>query len=65
MRKEVESEFATEVEILDKKIAWAEAEGTEEGRRDAIEMMRIRSKMERIASNEVTKTKIVHPSAAQ
>ena len=65
LRKEVESEFATEVEILDKKIAWAEAEGTEEGRRDAIEMMRIRSKMERIASNEVTKTKIVHPSAAQ
>lgn len=65
MRTEVESEFATEIKILDKKIQQAEDEGTPESRQAMYKMMRLRNKMERIATKEAPGAKIKHPSAVQ
>lgn len=65
LRKEVEREFATEMKILDKKIQLAEQDDTPESRQALYKMMRLRSKMEQIATKEAVGTKFVHPTASQ
>ena len=65
LRKEIQAEFETEIRILDDKIRLADQENTPESRRAKWQMMRLRSKMEHIVANEVTKTKVVHPMSTQ
>ena len=48
LKKEVQGEFAAEMKILDDKIRLADQDNTPESRKAKWEMMRIRSKMERI-----------------
>ena len=65
LRNEVEQEFATEMRILDKKIHQAEMENTQESRQAMYKMMRLRGKMERIATKEAPRARVKHPSAVQ
>lgn len=51
LRKEVESEFGTELEILDDKIELAGRDNTPESRKAKWQMMRLRNKMVHIAAN--------------
>ena len=50
LKKEVQGEFAAEMKILDDKIRLADQDNTPESRKAKWEMMRIRSKMERIVT---------------
>lgn len=61
LRKEVQEEFATELEIINDKIARASKEDTPESRKAVWQMMRLRSKMERMATDPL-RSKIKHPS---
>lgn len=61
LRKEVQEEFTTELEILNDKIERASKEDTPESRKAVWQMMRLRSKMERMAANS-PRSKIKHPS---
>lgn len=49
LKKEVQEEFTTELEILDDKIRRASEEDTPESRKAKYQMMRLRSKMQRMA----------------
>lgn len=51
LRKEVQEEFGTEIEILDKKIEQAERENTPESRKQMYQMIRMKNKMIRIAGS--------------
>lgn len=51
LRKEVEEEFATEIEILNEKIRLAEREDTPESRKARWQMIRMRNKMMRIVGS--------------
>ena len=53
------------MKILDKKIQLAERDDTQESRQALYKMMRLRSKMEQIATKEAVGAKFVHPTAAQ
>lgn len=61
LRKEVQEEFTTELEILDDKIQRASVENTPESRKAMYQMMRLRSKMESIALNS-PRSRVKHPS---
>lgn len=61
LKKEVQEEFATELEILNDKIARASSENTPESRKAMWQMMRLRSKMERIALSS-PRAKLKHPT---
>lgn len=50
LKKEVQEEFAAELEILNDKIRLADAEDTPQSRKDKWQMMRLRSKMEHIVA---------------
>lgn len=65
LRKEVQAEFATEMRILDDKIRLADQENTPESRKAKWQMMRLRDKMERIATKEATRSRFVHPTSVQ
>lgn len=61
LKKEVQEEFTTELEILNDKIERASREDTPESRKAVWQMMRLRSKMERMAANS-PRSKIKHPN---
>ena len=61
LRNEVEEEFATEIEILNDKIAQAEKDDTPESRKAKWQMMRMRSKMLRIAGS-ASKSHVLRPN---
>lgn len=65
IKKEVEREFATEIEILNDKIKLAERDDTPEARKAKWQMMRLRSKMEQIVTNDVVRDGVKHPNAVQ
>ena len=65
LRKEVEHEFGVEMRILDDKIRLADEENTPESRKAKWQMMRLRGKMETIATKQAPNAKIKHPSVAQ
>ena len=50
LKKEVQEEFAAELEILNDKIRLADADDTPQSRKDKWQMMRLRSKMEHIVA---------------
>ena len=50
LKKEVQEEFAAELEILNDKIRLADADNTKQSRKDKWQMMRLRSKMEHIVA---------------
>ena len=50
LKKEVQEEFAAELEILNDKIQLADADNTQQSRKDKWQMMRLRSKMEHIVA---------------
>lgn len=50
LKKEVQEEFAAELEILNDKIRLADADNTQQSRKDKWQMMRLRSKMEHIVA---------------
>ncbi|MGN1086890.1 MAG: hypothetical protein ACI4Q5_07625, partial [Porcipelethomonas sp.] len=50
LKKEVQEEFAAELEILNDKIRLADAEDSPQSRKDKWQMMRLRSKMEHIVA---------------
>jgi len=60
LKKEVQEEFTTELEILNDKIERASREDTPESRKAVWQMMRLRSKMERMATDS-PRSKIKHP----
>ena len=62
LRKEVQEEFATEIKILDDKIRKADEDDTPESRKAKWQMMRLRSKMEKIMSDS-PKSKFRHPNS--
>lgn len=65
IKKEVEQEFATEIEILNEKIKYAERQDTPESNKAKWQMMRLRSKMQRIVTNDVIRDGVKHPTAVQ
>lgn len=65
IKKEVEREFATEIEILNDKIRLADRVDTPEARKAKWQMMRLRSKMEGIVTNDVVRDGVKHPTAVQ
>ena len=65
LRVEVEDEFATEMKILDEKMRYAKEQNTPESRQALYHMMRLRSRMERIAAKDITRSRVKHPTAVQ
>lgn len=65
LKKEVEREFAAEIEILNDKIRLADMDNTPESRKAKWQMMRLRSKMEGIVTNDVIRDGVKHPTAVQ
>ncbi len=65
IKKEVEREFATEIEILNDKIKLADRDDSPQARKAKWQMMRLRSKMESIVTNDVVRDGVKHPNAVQ
>ena len=62
LKKEVQEEFATEIEILNDKIRLADRDDSPESRKAKWQMMRLRSKMERIMTTS-PRTKVHNPKS--